>query len=232
MSNTWTQENTITLLSWVTIGSYTIEALDISIEWCRGVIRNATILGIACSTASGSISVLNYGSSGTLVLNVLFTVLSFIVAVNSSRVKIFQIQERMEQCMKMRYEWSNFVTNLATELQMPRDIRQEARKLLEDNRTKYMDLLKMDCEMPYFAKHRVKVQMKNRKLKNEHHMALIRNHGLSLSDITFDIATVEGESIQVEVDDTLVDSVPVPVPVPPPSTVSVLTQSFKNCIKM
>jgi hypothetical protein len=134
--------------------------------------------------------------------------------------------------MKMRYEWSNFVTNLATELQMPRDIRQEARKLLEDNRTKYMDLLKMDCEMPYFAKHRVKVQMKNRKLKNEHHMALIRNHGLSLSDITFDIATVEGESIQVEVDDTLVDSVPVPVPVPPPSTVSVLTQSFKNCIKM
>jgi hypothetical protein len=216
----------------VTIGSYTIEALDISIEWCRGVIRNATILGIACSTASGSISVLNYGSSGTLVLNVLFTVLSFIVAVNSSRVKIFQIQERMEQCMKMRYEWSNFVTNLATELQMPRDIRQEARKLLEDNRTKYMDLLKMDCEMPYFAKHRVKVQMKNRKLKNEHHMALIRNHGLSLSDITFDIATVEGESIQVEVDDTLVDSVPVPVPVPPPSTVSILTQSFKNCIKM
>jgi len=232
MSNTWTHENTITLLSWVTIGSYTIEALDVSIEWCRSVIRNATILGIACSTASGSISVINYGSSGTLVLNILFTILSFIVAINSSRVKIFQIQERMEQCMKMRYEWSNFVTNLATELQMPKEFRQEARKLLEDNRTKYMDLLKMDCEMPYFAKHRVKVQMKNRKLKNEHHMALIRNHGLSLSDVTFDIAAVEGESIRIESDDTVIESVPVPVQAPTPSVVASLTQSFKNCIKM
>ena len=228
MSNTWTQENTVTLLSWVTIGSYTIEALDTSISWCRSIIRNATILSISCSTASGSISVINYGSNTSLTLNILFTVLSFLVAINASRIKIFQIQERMEQCIKMRYEWSGFVTHIATEMQMPMEMRQEAKKLLEENRTKYMDLLKMDCEMPYIAKHRVKVQMKNRILKNEHHMALIRNHGLSLSDITFDIATVEGESIRVAV---VVDDVESKPMTHVQETEGVL-QSFKNFFKM
>ena len=129
----------------------------------------------------------------------------------------------------MRYEWSGFVTNLATEMQMPVEMRQEAKNLLEDNRTKYMDLLKMDCEMPYIAKHRVKVQMKNMILKNEHHMALIRNHGLSLSDITFDIATVEGESIRVVVDE--VESKPVTY-IPKPTISERVFQSFKNFFKM
>jgi len=129
----------------------------------------------------------------------------------------------------MRYEWSGFVTHLATEMQMPVEMRQEAKKLLEENRVKYMDLLKMDCEMPYIAKHRVKVQMKNRILKNEHHMALIRNHGLSLSDITFDIATVEGESIRVTVDE--VTSTPM-TRVQETGTTEGVFQSFKNFFKM
>jgi hypothetical protein len=226
MSNTWTHDNTVTLLSWVTIGSYTIEALDTSIDWCRSIIRNGTILGITCSTASGSISVINYGSNATLVLNILFTVLSFLVAINSSRIKIFQIQERMEQCMKLRYDWSAFVTALSTELQMPVDMRQDAEKLLEANRAQYMNLLQVQCELPYFAKHKIKIQMKNRKLKNEHHMALIRNNGLSLSDITFDIAAVEGESIRV-VPEIVVESVPV-VPVKKEG----VFQCFKNFFKM
>jgi len=223
--NHWDTRSVETIIGWITIGSYMIEALEMSIDWCRGIVRTNTIIGIALSTASGSISVINYGTSGGVVLNILFTVFSFIVAVNSSRVKIFQIQERMEQCMKLRHEWSTFVTNLSTEVQLPVPMRKDANLILEDNRTKYMNLLRLDCEMPYFVKHKIKMQMKARKLRNEHHMALIRNNGLSLSDITFDIAVIEGESRTI-LNEIVVESNPV---FHEPRS---LVQSFKNFVKM
>lgn len=221
VDNNWnTHANTI--LGWITIGSYMIEALDMSIDWCRGIVRTNTIVGIALSTASGSISVINFGANGGIVLNILFTVFSFVVAVNTSRIKIFQIQERMEQCMKLRYEWCTFVTGLSNELQVPVHMRNDANLVVEGNRAEFMNLLRMDCEMPYFVKHKIKLQMKARKLKNEHHMALIRNNGLTLSDITFDIATVEGESL----DEIVVESVPVF------KEAMTFSQRFKNFVKM
>lgn len=197
----WSGNNITTILGWVTIGSYTVEALDISIEWCRNIIRNNTIIGMICSTASGSISVANFGTLKNdpnlqTIFNILFTVLTFIVAINTGRIKIFQIQERMEQFIKMRHEWTAFITSIATELQIPIPMRLDAAYIIEENRVKYMNLLRMDCEIPYFAKHKIKVQMRNRKLKNEYHMSLIRNNGLSLSDITFDIATTEGKILE------------------------------------
>ena len=224
-TNNWDARNVETIIGWITIGSYMLEALELSIDWCRGIVRTNTIVGIALSTASGSISVINFGTNGGVVLNILFTVFSFVVAVNSSRVKIFQIQERMEQCMKLRHEWSAFVTSLSTEIQLPVSMRKDATILLEDNRTQYMNLLRLDCEMPYFVKHKVKMQMKARKLRNEHHMALIRNNGLSLSDITFDIAAIEGETCS-----TLKEIVVESSPIFQESVTFV--QRFKNFVKM
>jgi hypothetical protein len=122
--------------------------------------------------------------------------MTFIIAINTARIKVYQIQERLEQFIKAKQEWTHFITNISTELQLPIHLRLDALYLIKSNKEQYLNLLNMDYELPYSVKEHIKNKMDWRRKQSDFHISLVRNHGLTISDITFDIATEEGQNLK------------------------------------
>ena len=51
------------------------------------------------------------------------------------------IHENLEKCIQVKQEWTSFITNISTELQLPKDERQDAVKLIRDNKMVYLSLI-------------------------------------------------------------------------------------------
>ncbi len=168
----WNQTNVLTLFEWITIAAYNIKCLELGTTHFRTIIRNNTILGLVLSTLSGTLSVSQLGiqDPGQILsrtLNALFIALSFSIAIFTGYLKIYQIQERLEQYIKVKQDWIAFSTGIASELQLPIALRRDALWIIIKNKNTYLDLLKMDLEFPKriqdrarseFGKHNVKGQ--------------------------------------------------------------------------
>lgn len=196
LGTSWTGCNIESLLNIIVIASYQVDALEMGIDIFRSTVRRNTIVNMIFSTASGSLSVTNFGmlsDKATLqtVFNIIFLVFSFIVAISAGRLKIYQIQERLETFIKLKQQWTAFLTSISTEFQLPVHQRKDALHLLHINKEKFMNLLNMDCELPYVVKHNIKQKILESKNQNFHDV-LKKHSGLALSDITFDIAKSEG----------------------------------------
>jgi hypothetical protein len=165
----WNQTNVLTLFEWLTIAAYNIKCLELGSTYFRAIIRNNTILGLVLSTLSGTISVSQLGiESGQIlskVLNGVFILLSFSIAIFTGYLKIYQIQERLEQYIRVKQDWIMFSTSIASELQLPIALRRDALWIIIKNKNTYLDLLKTDLEFPRriqdyaraeFGKHNVK----------------------------------------------------------------------------
>jgi hypothetical protein len=147
----WSRTNTMTLLKWVTIGSCYIQFLDKSISKNRMFIRVNTIQSIVMTTATGSIGVSQISSIFSqevqLILTLLFTFMSFFLTISTGVIKVCLIHENLEKYIQVRQEWASFITNISTELQLPIEERQDALKLIGDNKNTYLSLLNKDIEM-------------------------------------------------------------------------------------
>ena len=144
----WNENNLETLSEWVQIGSLQIETLDLAIKKYRSIIRQNVLLGLILSTASGSISITQLSSSKQqFILNVFFTIMSFSIAVFTGLIKIYQIQERLEEYIQLKQEWIAFCVNITSEIQLPVSQRRDALKIIKENKAKYLDLLKMDVDI-------------------------------------------------------------------------------------
>ena len=145
--NNWTGNNISTLLSWLSNANYNIECLDLSIDDCSNTIRHNVVLGLMMSTGAGTISTANMGiqmdTRLKFILNIIFTVMTFIIAINTGRIKVYQIQERLEQFIKLKQEWTYFITTIAVEFQTPVTLRKDALQLILNNKEKYLDLMRM-----------------------------------------------------------------------------------------
>lgn len=200
LGTNWTGGNVESLLNIIVIASYQVEALEMGIDIFRSIIRRNTIVGLIFSTASGSLSVTNFGMIGNnptlqTTFNIMFLVFSFIVAISTGRIKIYQIQERMESFIKLKQQWTSFLTGISTEFQLPVHQRKDALYLLHINKDKFMHLLNMDCELPYKVRHNIKEKILESKNSNHYHAVLKQHSGLSISDITFDIAKGESDTL-------------------------------------
>lgn len=144
----WDETNLETLSEWVQIGSLQIETLDLGIKKYRSIIRQNVLLGLILSTASGSISISQLSSTQQqFILNVFFTIMSFSIAIFTGLIKIYQIQERLEEYIQLKQEWIVFCVNITSEIQLPVSQRRDALKIIKDNKSKYLDLLKMDIDI-------------------------------------------------------------------------------------
>jgi hypothetical protein len=196
----WTENNFQTILSWTFIAAFHIECLEKAIKYYT-IIRYNIVLGLVLSTASGTISSARFGLTGTdidFVFNILFTSMSFTIAIFTGTIKIYQIQERLESFIRMKQDWILFSTTLASELQLPVDLRHDAYYIIIKNKNKYLDLLKLDCEVPKFIKDEVRKRLINRNqdgsLKN-----YIYNFDITtLSDIIIQISSNENERLDIE----------------------------------
>jgi hypothetical protein len=63
-------------------------------------------------------------------------------------IKIYQIQENLESSIKSQQDWIIFSTELASELQLPTELRRDALWMIIKNKNSYLDLLKTKLEIP------------------------------------------------------------------------------------
>jgi len=199
----WNGNNISTLLNWISISQHNIESLDLSINYLRQQIRFNIILGLLLSTTSGTMSVANISFISnyniSLILNVIFTAMSFIIAINTGRIKIYQVQERLEQFIKLKQDWTFFVTKIVTELQLPVDLRKDALYLIQTYREKFLDLIKSETEIPIhikrFMENKIKKTFEDTWNKNTiyyHIHGSYSNTGIEVKNIIEDIAITEG----------------------------------------
>ena len=153
----WSVTNTNTLLKWITIGSHYIKVLEQNIADNRMIIRCNTIQSIALTTATGSIGVSQissmFSAQTQLALTMIFTIMSFFLTLSTGVIKVMLIHENLEKCIQVKQEWTSFITNISTELQLPRSERQDAVKLIRDNKMMYLSLLNKDVEIYTSSSH-------------------------------------------------------------------------------
>jgi hypothetical protein len=155
----WDTENTDTFKDWLKIASFNVQSLEYAIKEYKGVIRYSVIVGLILSTASGTTSSARFGlqvpSYLDSALNIAFVVMTFSIAIFTGAIKVYQIQERLEEYIKAKQEWLTFITVIGTEFQLPLNLRQNAIDLIIKHKDKYLDLMKRDLEIPDRIKNRV-----------------------------------------------------------------------------
>jgi hypothetical protein len=205
----WTGNNITTLLNWISISSYNIECLEMAIDESRQTLRRNTIFALIVSTLAGTLNITQFNLIQNEYINIaikiLFTLLTFSVAINAGRIKIYQYQESLEDYIKIKQEWISFVVQISTELQLPVRLRRDALYLIETYKDKYLDLLKYECEISSTIKDFIKKKMEedvrrglNKKpTASNLHPALVSKTGIKISEIVFDIAYSEGLNLLV-----------------------------------
>jgi hypothetical protein len=141
------------MIEWLSIASYNIKCYDYAIQRNRTKIRNFTIFGLIVSTLSGTLSVgqlgILYESQRTKdIMNGVFAVLTYSIAVYTGYIKVYQVQELFEQYIKIKQEWIVFASAVASELQLPIELRRDALHIIMKFKGIYLDLLKYDIEVP------------------------------------------------------------------------------------
>ena len=150
--NTW--DNLITLETfndWISVASYKIECLDLAIKIYRWRLQTCILLGLLLSTASGTISVTqfgNYSSNLKFGLNLVLTITSFAVALLTGIVKTFKLQENLEEYISLKQSWVSFSAKINNEIYLPKKMRGNAEALIKDNKAKFLNLLKIDVPIP------------------------------------------------------------------------------------
>ena len=203
----WTGNNISTLLSWISISAYNIECLELAIDESRAVLRRNTIFALFVSTLAGTLNITQFNlipqEYVNIVIKILLSLLTFSVAINAGRIKIYQYQEALEDYIKIKQEWISFVVQISTELQLPIHLRRDALYLIETYKDKYLDLLKFECEISNQIKLKIKTKMENDirdglKIKSSNlHPALMSKSGIKISEIVFDIAKIEGLNLLI-----------------------------------
>jgi len=148
----WSGANLETLSQWIQISCLQIEVLDLAIKYFRSIVRKNVLLGLVFSTASGSLSLSQMSDSKErIIYNVIFTIMSFSIAIFTGLIKIYQVQERLEEFIQLKQEWIGFSVVITTEVQLPVGERTMALELITNkeqylkNLEKYKRLREIAC---------------------------------------------------------------------------------------
>jgi hypothetical protein len=188
----WTRTNVSTLFEWVNIAAFNIRCLELCIIQYRRIIRNQMILNLILSATSGTMSVSQFGFSGSqnvdFAIKILFTIFSFLITLSAGALKIYQVQERLEAAIRIKQEWIVFSTAIASELQLPIELRRDGLWMIKKNKDTYLDLMKTEVEVPEAIKKAVAKELP--------HPADLHLDVISLSRIMIDICNSELTDMQ------------------------------------
>lgn len=189
---TWTMENIDTLIQWNNIAAYNIASLEKSITHYQKIMRWNVILGLILSTSSGALSAARFGLDSykqmSIVFNSIFTFMAFSITVFTGGIKVYQIQENLEIFIRIKQEWINFATLLVSEFQLPVLERADALTLIKNNKSKYLDLMKTNIDIPEWIKNQVEKELQNKTKNNyNYNKDLHEGTGHDLVDIIFQV---------------------------------------------
>jgi len=144
----WNSTNVDTLYNWLVIASYNIMILEKSIDVLRRIINVITIWGLILSSSTGTISVSQITqSNNNVIINFIFIFLSYGITVITGYLKMYRIQDKLEEFIKVKQEWVHFSTSIVSQMQLPIKMRQSAEDIILTNKVKYLELLKLDLDV-------------------------------------------------------------------------------------
>lgn len=197
----WTANNILTLIQWIYIGAYYIECLELSIKRCKTYLRRNVIYGLLLSTLAGTLNITQFNmienDLANIIIKGILTFSTYSIAFSSGIIKIFQFQEKLENHIKVKQQWISFVVSIGTELQLPYNLRQDALYLIKSNKEKYLDLLRIEYEIPDDIKKIISYDM-NKETPTD-------ILGIKISQIIINILKNEKEIISKIIEDPLYD---------------------------
>lgn len=146
----WNKNNINTLKLWLTMAMQQLDILEKAIYKYKTFIRFHVIWGLILSTTSGTLSASNITITSldvNFAFNILFTTMSFFIAIGSGMMKIWQVQENLENYIKLKQDWIIFCIKIISQLNLQRENRIDANVLINNNNDKYLELLKTDIDI-------------------------------------------------------------------------------------
>ena len=151
--NTWCKDDIVTIISWVAIGRRKIREMELIVEHNRLFMRQVTFYNLIFSSASGTVGVATIENASIpnetrFWCNLAVVLASFLITMLTGALKICQVQENLELAIKYKQDWISFAAEIASEIQLPDKYRRESQFVINKNRAKYLELLKLDIEVP------------------------------------------------------------------------------------
>jgi hypothetical protein len=128
-----------------------------------------------------------------MVLNGVFTFMSFTTAIVTGYIKIYHVQEQLEECIRLKQEWVVFGSAIASELQLPTELRHDALYVITKNKNKYLDLLKGRPDVPDWCVAKAKKEL-------EGMASTVNLDATNLAHTIMDIAKQEMTAIAAKLD--------------------------------
>ena len=125
--------------------------------------------------------------------------MTFTIAIMTGYIKIYQIQEYLELNIKAKQDWISFSADIASELQLPVELRKDALWMIIKNKGIYLDLLKTNLEIPAFISKQAQIDLKTETKLNMDVSSLPR--------ILMDIAVQEMRDASINIKEDRISSV-------------------------
>lgn len=187
-------ENVRTLLQWIHISAIYLDVLIEAAAHYRRVIRRHTVLNLILSTLASTVSLSQFNLNETshpelsLVLKILFSVSSVIIALSAGFLKVYQIQDKLEKSLQLQQEWTTFGSKITSEMQLPVPLRKDALYMLVRMKETYANLVKQQ------------VNVSKRIVKRVAAANGVKAEDLSLSDLFERILKGEAQRIAIRFD--------------------------------
>jgi hypothetical protein len=149
----WDSDNVRTLLQWIHISAIYLDVLIFATEYYRRIIRRHTILNLILSTLASTVSLSQFNIAEadypqiTIMLKILFSTSTIIIALSAGFIKVYQIQERLEKSLQLQQEWTTFGSKITSEMQLPVNLRTDALYVIIKLKEVYSNLVKQQSHI-------------------------------------------------------------------------------------
>lgn len=147
----WEDPNNMKILTeWIHYAAVYLDILSEATEGYRKTLRMNTIINLIVSTLASTLSVSTFNTSEqdsprtALTIKIVFTILTFILTIAAGYIKVYQIQEKLENSLRLKQEWALFGSKISSEMQLPLILRKNAIFLISTMKGTYLDLVKSD----------------------------------------------------------------------------------------
>ena len=147
----WEDPNNMKILTeWIHYAAVYLDILSEATEGCKKTLRMNTIINLIVSTLASTISVSTFNTNEenspktALTLKIVFTILTFTLTIAAGYIKVYQIQEKLENSLRLKQEWALFGSKISSEMQLPLILRKNAIFLISTMKGTYLDLVKSD----------------------------------------------------------------------------------------
>jgi hypothetical protein len=147
----WEDPNNMKILTeWIHYAAVYLDILSEATEGYKKTLRMNTIINLIVSTLASTISVSTFNTNEenspktALTLKIIFTILTFTLTIAAGYIKVYQIQEKLENSLRLKQEWALFGSKISSEMQLPLILRKNAIFLISTMKGTYLDLVKSD----------------------------------------------------------------------------------------